>query len=414
MSTTIEIDLTRDPLFEQATEAEDRFTLLRKVFGDGTALGWAEVGHPAIVADCQPGFSAETDYFSSIPESGAKIFGVWCGLAGEARLSAILCRKQAAFERFLTANPQLKGSVISLTYPGALAVWVRVTGRIIPPYVNFGGLSWCSQGMVPVGMPETPLNHVFLQRGSIPTVAFDDLKWTEQERQLLEMELLAVELGPAVRQIGKRRVLNPFFWARYLQRNLGIVGFDTRLRTFQVVEAGSKQPARLPEGEMIELIAKGLQGVYAADPGLFPPEEIRPSRIREILGLLKTLVWKPEVKDGEIVDRYLQNALEEHLGSQSASHELWIGLCAFCRARGLPLVPEEVFYRLVKPKIRAYFGKCSRHDLVEGHARGYADLRLKAEFAAAIADAPAQPHLPSAEPTPPEQSSGAHTQGGVT
>ena len=34
------------------------------------------------------------------------------------QLSAILIRKQAAFERFLTANPQLKGSVISLTYPG--------------------------------------------------------------------------------------------------------------------------------------------------------------------------------------------------------------------------------------------------------------------------------------------------------
>ena len=78
--------------------------------------------------------------------------------------------------------------------------------------------------------------------------------------------------------------------------------------------------------------------------------------------LLKTLVWKPDVSDGEIVDQYLQFALEECPGSRSPSHELWIGLSAFCRSRGLPLVPEESFYRLVKLRIRGYFGKCSRHD----------------------------------------------------
>ncbi len=389
-STTIEIDLTKDPLFQQATRAEDRFKLLRQVFGSSASLGWAEVGHPSIVADCQPGFAADTDYAMPMPGPDEKVFGVWCGLAGEVRRSAILIRKQAAFERFLTANPGLKESVISVTSPGALVVWLNVTGRDIPPYVNLGELSWCSQGIIPLGTPNAPVQQVFLKRGTIPTLPFESLQWTEQERRLIGMEILATELGPPVRQIGKKRQLNPFFWARYLKENLGIVGFDTRLRTFQVAAPGSNHPARLPEGEMIELVAKGLQGVFAADPARFPQEEIKPSRIREILGLIKTLVWRPEVKDSEIVEQYVQAALEEYSGAQSPIGQLYVGFRAFCRARGLPLVSEKVFYRLVKPRIRVQFGRPSRHDLMDGHARGYIGLRLKPQFAEPMAE-PEQP-----------------------
>ena len=99
-----------------------------------------------------------------------------------------------------------------------------------------------------------------------------------------------------MRLIGTRRVLNPFFWARYLERNLGIVGFDTRLGVFQVVDAGSSRPARLPDGETIELIATGLQGAYAGQPSR---KTARPSA-ELLLGVMKTISVSVIQLDGRI------------------------------------------------------------------------------------------------------------------
>ena len=87
-------------------------------------------------------------------------------------------------------------------WPGIQVLWLRVNGRP-PSTTGFGAFTWCSEGIVPVGVPELPIGHFVVQAGTMAVVDFQDVRWEPLERDAFEMVLLEDEVGRRFRKTSK-------------------------------------------------------------------------------------------------------------------------------------------------------------------------------------------------------------------
>jgi len=205
-----------------------------------------------------------------------------------------------------------------------------------------------------------------VQAGTAPVVDFGDLHWHELEREVIDIELMEQEMGPKFRKTSKRTILNLRFWSQLFARRFK-VSFDPSVRKFQVRMGPAGGAVCLSESALINAIFGCLQKLSRELQG-FPQRELCLARVKEIVGLLKIEVARGQLSEDEVVERYLQECVENRRGVVVTSKQLWHNFLAFCRGSNLPLCPERIFAGLARTKIRQRFAVGQSHDKLRGNS----------------------------------------------
>src|SRR5438094_182795 len=109
---------------------------LRNDLGPDVVIGLIDIGDDAVVRECRPGSSSDTDFADQNRRQFRAVFGVACGRLEQTTLCAGLFSKRDALERFWAENPKTRAGLVTW-WPGVMIVWLRVAG-VVPRNVGFG------------------------------------------------------------------------------------------------------------------------------------------------------------------------------------------------------------------------------------------------------------------------------------
>jgi hypothetical protein len=125
------------------------------------------------------------------------------------------------------------------------------------------------------------------------------------------------------------------------------------------------------------MLAELLQVAAKSCDGEFPEGELRPVRVRQILGRIKLLNTCARASDGEMLDAFLAKRLLRMPDKDTSSKEIRASFVAFCQGLGRAPCSAARFYRPLKAKLHQ-LGIDQRHDIVRNgkKVRGYGGLRL--------------------------------------
>jgi hypothetical protein len=345
----------------------------------GTSLGLdlyvVNIDSESVSSDCRVGSSTDTDVSSQGQEQFRTIIGALCGCLERGRICVLIFRKRAALDKFRKSNPKVSGTLITW-WPRIVLLWLRVNGNV-PPNMNLVQFSWCSEGVVPIGVPELPVGHFISQAGAIAVVDFQELHWEELPREAIEVELLQQKVGARYLRTSRATVLNVRFWSQYLAKKFNL-NYDLSTRKFQLKMIDPQGTVSLSEAEMVNAVFDCLQDIARVDPD-FPQKALRLARAEEMVRMMKGRVARPAVSESELVDRWVEKEIERQTGGMVTGKQLWERFLASHRIDNRPLCPEVVFYRLLREKIRRYFGIGQSHDRrhTNGNPRFYRNLALR-------------------------------------
>jgi hypothetical protein len=107
-------------------------------------------------------------------------------------------------------------------------------------------------------------------------------------RETFRVNRLKEAYGPLFRQQDGRKILNNRFWSAWLCGYIGVF-FDESLGVFRLTRPPEPKSDIIWTEPMVDLVGGVL--IMAADymPHCFPLHEIRPSRIKQIIQVMKTV-----------------------------------------------------------------------------------------------------------------------------
>ena len=122
----------------------------------------------------------------------------------------------------------------------------------------------------------------------------------------------------------------------------------------------------------MQLVANGLVQICRDFPDLFPPSEIRRSRVSHIVWLMETRA-AAEVPPEQAVEQFFVQAVEACPEESLTSATLFKGFREFCIARRLPACSKAYFDRQAAKR----FGQTSHCFGPYGTERGRSGWRLR-------------------------------------
>jgi len=322
---------------QAATTVDD----LRLVFAEH-AVREVSANDQRFARELLPSANVETEFPSAWPDGPFQLLGVECGKVGSRHLVALLFRKSQAWAEFLRSNPRLRDGLIT-AWPSAVILWLRIEGHV-PRNLNAGPLTWFSQGIIPVAVQGKLLNEYVVQKGPIPAIQFSDIAWEAKTKDGFGADEIAQIFGPPFLPKRPRKfVFNELFCSEMFLRKLEVL-YDSSKQSFQRFDNAVGEWVQLSREKLTQLVANGLVQISRDFPDLFPPSEIRRSRVSQIVWLMETRA-AAEVPPEQAVERFFVQGVEACPDESLTSAHLFEGFRKFCLVRRLPVCSKAYFDR---------------------------------------------------------------------
>jgi len=255
-----------------ATTVDD----LRLLFAEH-ALREVSPNDQRFASELLPSAKVETDFPSAWPDGPFQLLGVECGKVGSRHLVALLFRKRPAWAEFLRSNPGLRAGLIT-AWPSVVILWLKIEGHV-PRNLNAGSLTWFSQGIIPVAVQGKLLKEYVVQKGPIPAIQFGAIVWDANTTDGFGADEIAQIFGaPFLPNRPRKFVFNELFCSELFIRKLEVL-YDSSKEGFQRFDPAVGAWVQLSREKLTQLVANGLVQICRDFPDLFPPSEIRRSRV---------------------------------------------------------------------------------------------------------------------------------------
>jgi hypothetical protein len=303
------------------------------------------------------------------------VIGVLAG-AQSGNLVAVGFRRKEDLGDFISANPALQGALVTV-WNGQYLIWLA--SDFMARNIEEPEIIWVAEGVIPLCWLEKAgdLEQVY-QPGKPTQVSYHHVIWPESVSGIFRLELLRSLYGHPYISSKRKTSLNLSLWAAWSLDRLKLV-YDARIDAFLRIGKADERIETLGMSATTEIVINFLQRCAALDGKNFPQTEMRPSRIRELIALMKTMSVLPAVREPDGLEEYLANGVRKMDGANLTSEELWQGYLAHFHGRpDVSLYPKCEFRRISRLRVRGMFGKTLVHSIVRGghQRRGYNDLRL--------------------------------------
>ena len=294
------------------------------------------------------------------------LLGIECGAKGKRHLATVIAHDQQSQADFLTRNPELRGG-LRMTFGAAVVNWLDIMGPV-PRNLTVGALTWFSSGLVPILVQGDVLQEVAIEAGSIPVLPFAALRWDAVTKSRFQADEIDELFGSALVPVRKNKlILNDLHLSELFLRRLGLA-IDPSGQTFSRYRVESDSWETLSRQDVAKLVTNGLVEIARELPEHFPPSEITPRRVAQI-------VWLLEMRSAElpgqtdVIDQFLAEALETCPGARATSEECRDACRTYCQVRNLNPGSDALFYRRLAKK----YGPAPSH----GAHRSRTGLRLR-------------------------------------
>jgi len=147
------------------------------------------------------------------------------------RLLAVAFASEQTGREFLTRNPALSAALLTRINT-TLVVWLKP--QALPPNTKMDGVTMISEGVVPVYVPtDWPTRCSIETLGRPVEVELETLNFGGQLQDAITAWCVSEQLGTGVVRVGRRRELNPAYWAVLISKRTGL-HYDSELEVFLV------------------------------------------------------------------------------------------------------------------------------------------------------------------------------------
>jgi hypothetical protein len=299
---------------------------------------------------------------------------------------------------FIDQNPVLKSSLVTF-WEGALLLWLR-SDFLPTTQMDFEEILLISAGLAPLGWLEKSVPSIEIFRSGLPqTVPYDKIRWPQPVHRMFRYERLRSIYGPLFLKDKGRMILNLNFWAPWVRECLGLE-FDTVQEAFSLSSPAEEKPRLVSPASAMERVTRFLQSSASHGLSDFPLHEIRPRRIRELLGLMKAMGGTSGGSEAEGLEQFLRLGIRREAGSDLTSLEAWEHYKEFCELGHLDCYTQWEFLRILPRRVRLAFGLGKPHSIQRnGKAkRGFHDLALVKPSSTSPNNSPAAPVIAASVP----------------
>ena len=251
-----------------------------QVFGPDTLIKFVKVTDSRLPLDFRRAWTGSPN---------CKIPVVVCGPESKGLCVLVLPSSQSLFQ-FITENPFFPGTLIT-NAEGFFYVWMRVSGWRAPN-LSWGGVEWYSSGYVMLkGDPRLIIPRV----SPIFSTKFDSVRWPWEMAPTVGRQQIIAEHGEFY--LGAEKpVLNLDAFSRLIS-----IGYKTRYsiewKTFYTTFLGRGEIVMLTDADVIEAVTELLNLIASKCPTDFPMDELRPSRVKELVERLKVIAAIPSMTE---------------------------------------------------------------------------------------------------------------------
>ncbi len=275
---------------------------------------------------------------------------------GSGDLAVVACRWAKDLAWFRQHNPAFQNCLITL-WNGWALLWLRSDARPKNLVVREGWM-WLTRGAIPVSWPGQSQALIHTDEEPVQ-VCFAKLQWPPVLSGAFRVSRLAEKYGPCFRQRRGRKVLNDSFWANWLVETSGIC-YHPKLREFRTRTDNSTETVGLDL--MIRLVSELLQNAANAMPESFPMSELKLSRIRQLIRLMKVVASVQSHLESAALKPYSLARLTPGLGALTTA-EIWLDYVSYCNGRKLTPYTRGQFLRILPAHLRELFGLNKSHDI---------------------------------------------------
>jgi hypothetical protein len=149
------------------------------------------------------------------------------------------------------------------------------------------------------------------------------------------------------------------FWANWLVEMLAVT-YHPELREFR--RQVNNITERLSLDALTRLVSEFLQRFSGVSSGSFPISEIRLTRVRQLVRLMKVAARVSPVEPAGL-GPYCAARLRPQAAATLTTDEIWLDYASYCKAREWLVYSKGRFLRILPAHIRELFGLTKSHDI---------------------------------------------------